>query len=460
MKRLLALAIIFGLVFRIVPYLTSIFAYGHVLFPSPDSYYQIDLIKQSFLNLPHMIPGALYHFIVAGLAWILSLGHGGVSYIEHFSALFPLLVFVLTAILVYLTAKKIFGPGAAVIAVFAFVLMPGEYQARSILGEIDYHAFEVFLTTATIYCVVSIFQSKGWKKIGWWAGACLALIIYSRVWVGFALLLPFLASFAIPKKRWLGIVLLALSLGILALAAFRYGITGLTVYATAEMQPGFTGMFPTLHILIGIGLLFTKLGGKFRWPLFVWTLLLVSATMVMRRFDYYLIVPIAILIGGFAVTFKKSLVRPLLIFILLVGFLPGYIFFYKPETPPNQWYSALEWVKDNTPENSLVVSWWDYGYWIKYIGKRTPYITPSQESDQVKAVAQWLVDGTPLKSSLPVYLIIDSHMVGDFIPAIEWWAGEKNTFPYVRWIYVTSIPGYNLIYDTKDVKVYEFMEEK
>ncbi|GAB6148358.1 STT3 domain-containing protein [Stetteria hydrogenophila] len=28
------------------------------------------------------------------------------------------------------------------------------------------------------------------------------------------------------------------------------------------------------------------------------------------------------------------------------------------------WIDALEWIRENTPENALIVSWWDYGYWI------------------------------------------------------------------------------------------------
>jgi len=30
----------------------------------------------------------------------------------------------------------------------------------------------------------------------------------------------------------------------------------------------------------------------------------------------------------------------------------------------NAWINALEWIKNNTAEDALIVSWWDYGYWI------------------------------------------------------------------------------------------------
>jgi dolichyl-diphosphooligosaccharide---protein glycosyltransferase len=36
----------------------------------------------------------------------------------------------------------------------------------------------------------------------------------------------------------------------------------------------------------------------------------------------------------------------------------------------NDWLDALEWIKLNTPENSVVASWWDYGYWIQTMSER------------------------------------------------------------------------------------------
>jgi hypothetical protein len=30
----------------------------------------------------------------------------------------------------------------------------------------------------------------------------------------------------------------------------------------------------------------------------------------------------------------------------------------------------MSWVRENTPENSIFVHWWDYGYWVQYLGER------------------------------------------------------------------------------------------
>jgi dolichyl-diphosphooligosaccharide---protein glycosyltransferase len=38
--------------------------------------------------------------------------------------------------------------------------------------------------------------------------------------------------------------------------------------------------------------------------------------------------------------------------------------------PSDDWLDTLEWIKLNTPENSVVASWWDYGYWIQTLSER------------------------------------------------------------------------------------------
>ena len=37
-------------------------------------------------------------------------------------------------------------------------------------------------------------------------------------------------------------------------------------------------------------------------------------------------------------------------------------------TPSYDWFEALEWMKANIPDNESIAAWWDYGYWISFIG--------------------------------------------------------------------------------------------
>jgi asparagine N-glycosylation enzyme membrane subunit Stt3 len=34
------------------------------------------------------------------------------------------------------------------------------------------------------------------------------------------------------------------------------------------------------------------------------------------------------------------------------------------------WQNAMSWIRNNTAENSIFSHWWDYGYWIEYLGER------------------------------------------------------------------------------------------
>lgn len=47
---------------------------------------------------------------------------------------------------------------------------------------------------------------------------------------------------------------------------------------------------------------------------------------------------------------------------------------YTGPSADYQWQNAMSWVRENTPENSIFVHWWDYGYWIQSLGKR-PTVT-------------------------------------------------------------------------------------
>ncbi|HSF28805.1 MAG TPA: peptidylprolyl isomerase [Nitrosopumilaceae archaeon] len=37
----------------------------------------------------------------------------------------------------------------------------------------------------------------------------------------------------------------------------------------------------------------------------------------------------------------------------------------------DDWPASLEWIKNNTSQDAVIASWWDYGYWITTLGERT-----------------------------------------------------------------------------------------
>ncbi|MCX5998100.1 MAG: hypothetical protein NTU41_00500 [Chloroflexi bacterium] len=40
----------------------------------------------------------------------------------------------------------------------------------------------------------------------------------------------------------------------------------------------------------------------------------------------------------------------------------------------DDWGGALDYLRTSTPADSVVMSWWDYGYWILDVGQRKPVV--------------------------------------------------------------------------------------
>jgi len=37
---------------------------------------------------------------------------------------------------------------------------------------------------------------------------------------------------------------------------------------------------------------------------------------------------------------------------------------------PGMWEESMDWIRENTPEESVISHWWDYGYWTQAVGER------------------------------------------------------------------------------------------
>ena len=55
----------------------------------------------------------------------------------------------------------------------------------------------------------------------------------------------------------------------------------------------------------------------------------------------------------------------------------------------NDWIGTLEWIKNNTPNNSVIGAWWDYGYWIQTISDRPSLVDNSTTiSHRIETIAK------------------------------------------------------------------------
>jgi dolichyl-diphosphooligosaccharide--protein glycosyltransferase len=55
----------------------------------------------------------------------------------------------------------------------------------------------------------------------------------------------------------------------------------------------------------------------------------------------------------------------------------------------DDWLEALSWMRENTPQASVVFAWWDYGYWITALGDRRSLAdNGTQNATQIGMIAQ------------------------------------------------------------------------
>ena len=58
----------------------------------------------------------------------------------------------------------------------------------------------------------------------------------------------------------------------------------------------------------------------------------------------------------------------------------------------NDWIQTLQWVRPETPTNSVIISWWDYGYWFAVMGNRTTGVdNATLNSTRIAQVGQLLM---------------------------------------------------------------------
>ena len=75
----------------------------------------------------------------------------------------------------------------------------------------------------------------------------------------------------------------------------------------------------------------------------------------------------------------------------------------------DDWKDATLWIKQNTSENAVIASWWDYGYWITALSDRTTLADNATLIDwQIKKLAYILI--TPPENS---WNILNSHYTED-----------------------------------------------
>ena len=129
-------------------------------------------------------------------------------------------------------------------------------------------------------------------------------------------------------------------------------------------------------------------------------------------------------------TFKMIL--GVLVILILIGSVFIFWTFYQsvkgqaysfiPSHYNQQWQKAMEWVRNEVPEDAVFAHWWDYGYWVQSIGNRATVL------DGGNAITYWnylmgryVLTGDNQKDALDylysheaTHLLIDSTDIGKY----------------------------------------------
>ena len=184
------------------------------------------------------------------------------------------------------------------------------------------------------------------------------------------------------------------------------------------------------------------------------SLMLISAIAVRSASRvFFLIAPFACMSAGFFVIRigsyikknKDELLKWFLILVLIISIIAvayslnlsyNTVKTQAKYTGPSanaQWQSAMSWVRNNTKEGSVFVHWWDYGYWVQYLGER-PTITDGGHGNSFwdHLIGRYLLTSKSPEAALSFmkaqevsYLLIDQTDLGKY-PAYSKIGGDEN----------------------------------
>ena len=110
---------------------------------------------------------------------------------------------------------------------------------------------------------------------------------------------------------------------------------------------------------------------------------------------------------------------------------------------PQDWLQALAWMKDNLPDDSVVVSWWDYGYWIETMANKTTLADgATMIQRQIAQIARIMMynqsESLVILERYGATHILVFHTFNPNNPTQQWPFGDN-----VKWIWMASIGGLN-----------------
>ncbi len=101
----------------------------------------------------------------------------------------------------------------------------------------------------------------------------------------------------------------------------------------------------------------------------------------------------------------------------------------------NDWIQTMQWVRQNTPTSSVIISWWDYGYWFAVMGNRTTVVdNATLNSTRIAQVGRLLMSNVTQAAAMaksmgggrPTYIAI--FITGSIFPLTSSTTGGTQSY--------------------------------
>jgi asparagine N-glycosylation enzyme membrane subunit Stt3 len=345
----------------------------------------------------------------------------------------PLVIAVISMVLIYLFAARIFNPRVGLLSAAAWVFMSYPIYIGS-AGYLDRDGLSVllFMVGAFLFYLAGIWHVKVWgRDVGWLIGGAGVLVVEALLYLewnaaGVALLVLVIAVCCIlrfvlgyadriesePDMRrrlvvsmrdvdWRPLALIIVADILVAAlwaglnfhgASFVYHTAGWIIGAggvsTTQEEQGFSlGNLAVFQLfLIPMVFAFYLVWRKrAQSSIFFasWFLCLLLASLLTKRILIFAS-PAACLLSGVGLSFLWDSVKRVkwrrwgwvgMAALIVLG-LSYSVGFARAEpsaygvSPDREWQDALAYLKDETPKDSIVMSNWGWGYWILDLGQR------------------------------------------------------------------------------------------
>lgn len=147
---------------------------------------------------------------------------------------------------------------------------------------------------------------------------------------------------------------------------------------------------------------------------------------------------------------KKNLIVISLVFVFMITQLCNYNQLDRFGTSEAD--KGIYWLEENTNKSDIMLSWWDFGYYIKYLSNRESKFTGTEKKGGLGELSRFYCNG-----KLPSYnfdYFVHFIYKTDIIPTILLFNGAKcNQEAYIYSI--SSDKRFKLVYSNIDIEIYK-----